>query len=66
MAPTSLGTPLAAASDAGLAVLSAASWPEADADDEVPEQSAAEAGGLRENDHPEDIEVFSYTQKSSG
>ena len=36
MAPTSLGTLLAAASDAGLVVLSAASWPEAADDDEVP------------------------------
>jgi Beta-ketoacyl synthase, N-terminal domain len=34
--PTSLGALLAAAADAGLAVLSAASWPEAAADDEVP------------------------------
>jgi hypothetical protein len=36
MAPTSLGALLAAATDAGLVVLSAASWPEATADDEVP------------------------------
>ena len=35
-APTSLGTLLAAAADAGLVVRSAASWPEAAADDEVP------------------------------
>lgn len=35
-APTSPGALLAAASDAGLVVLSAASWPEATADDEVP------------------------------
>ena len=36
MTPTSLGPLLAAAADAGLTVLSAASWPEATADDEVP------------------------------
>jgi hypothetical protein len=36
IAPTSLGPLLAAATDAGLVVLSAASWPEATADDEVP------------------------------
>ena len=35
-APTSLGALLAAAADAGLVVRSAASWPEATADDEVP------------------------------
>jgi hypothetical protein len=36
IAPTSLGPLLAAATDAGLVVLSGASWPEATADDEVP------------------------------
>jgi Beta-ketoacyl synthase, N-terminal domain len=36
IAPTSLGPLLAAVTDAGLVVLSAASWPEATADDEVP------------------------------
>jgi drug/metabolite transporter superfamily protein YnfA len=36
IAPISLGALLAAATDAGLVVLSAASWPEATADDEVP------------------------------
>ena len=36
MAPLSLGALLAAAADAGLVVLSAASWPEASADGEVP------------------------------
>ena len=36
MAPLSLGVLLAAAADAGLVVLSAASWPEASADGEVP------------------------------
>jgi 3-oxoacyl-(acyl-carrier-protein) synthase len=35
-APISLGPLLAAATDAGLAVLSAACWPEATADDQVP------------------------------
>lgn len=35
-APISLGALLAAATDAGLVVLSAASWPEATTDDEVP------------------------------
>jgi hypothetical protein len=36
IAPTSLGPPLAAAAAAGLVVRSAAAWPEATADDEVP------------------------------
>ncbi|MGD0700100.1 MAG: hypothetical protein ABSA02_09480 [Trebonia sp.] len=36
IAPTSLGALLAAAADAGLAVLSTACWPEGTADDEVP------------------------------
>jgi hypothetical protein len=36
VAPTNLGPLLAAAADAGLTVVSAASWPEATADDEVP------------------------------
>lgn len=36
IAPTNLGPPLAAAAEAGLAVLAAASWPEESADEEVP------------------------------